>query len=77
MPGMTGSELARRIRRDWPSVPVVLASGYTELPGDGLGLPRLSKPYRQEELARLMASLVGPSTSIFGIGSLSTSPTAE
>jgi signal transduction histidine kinase len=77
MPGMTGSELATRIRRDWPSVPVVLASGYTELPGDGLGLPRLSKPYRQEELARLMASLVGPSTPTFGIDSLSTSPAAE
>jgi signal transduction histidine kinase len=77
MPGMTGSELATRIRRDWPSVPVVLASGYTELPGDGLGLPRLSKPYRQEELARLMANLVGPRAPTIGIGSLSTSPAAE
>ena len=58
MPGMTGTDLAERIRRTWPSVPVVLASGYPELPGDELGVPRLSKPYRQEELARLLASMV-------------------
>src|SRR5207245_3358438 len=59
MPGMTGTDLAECIRRTWPGVPVVLASGYPEVPGDELGLPRLSKPYRQEELARLLASMVG------------------
>jgi signal transduction histidine kinase len=59
MPGMTGSDLAEQIRLNWPSIPVVLASGYPEAPGDESGLPRLSKPYRQEELARLLASLVG------------------
>ena len=59
MPGMTGTELAARIRRRWPTIPVVLASGYPDLPADELDLPRLSKPYRQEELARLLASLVG------------------
>ena len=60
MPGMTGTDLAERIRRTWPGVPVVLASGYPEIPGDELGVPRLSKPYRQEELARLLASMIGP-----------------
>lgn len=59
MPGMTNTELAERIRHNWPSVPVVLASGYKEVPGDELGLPRLSKPYRQEERVRLLVSLVG------------------
>ena len=59
MPGMTGTELAKRIRRHWPGLPVVLVSGYTELPSEELGFPRLSKPYRQEELARLLVSLVG------------------
>lgn len=58
MPGMTGAELAEQIHRHWPGIPVVLASGYPELPADAMGLPRLSKPYRQEELARLLASLV-------------------
>jgi CheY-like chemotaxis protein len=60
MPGMTGTELAARIRRSWPGLPVVIATGYAELPCDGdPGLPRLSKPYRQQELAALMARLVG------------------
>jgi len=59
MPGITGAELAAQIRRQWPSLPVVLVSGYRELPGDEQpDLPRLSKPYRQEELARLVAALV-------------------
>jgi CheY-like chemotaxis protein len=59
MPGMTGTELAARIRRSWPELPIVIATGYAELPGDGgLGLPRLSKPYRQQDLAVLVARLV-------------------
>jgi signal transduction histidine kinase len=72
MPGMTGTDLAERIRSTWPGMPVVLASGYPELPGDELGLPRLSKPYRQEELARLLASMVGAQPA----GSISVPPAA-
>jgi signal transduction histidine kinase len=60
MPGMTGSELARQIRQFWPSLPVILATGYAELPnGEDPGLPRLSKPYRQEDLAAQIAQVVG------------------
>jgi CheY-like chemotaxis protein len=60
MPGMSGTELAQRIRHSWPQLPVVIATGYAELPSDGgLDLPRLSKPYRQQELASLVASIVG------------------
>jgi CheY-like chemotaxis protein len=59
MPGMTGSELARQIRQTWPSLPVILATGYAELPnGEDPGLPRLSKPYRQEDLAAQIAQVV-------------------
>ena len=59
MPGMTGGELALVIKRRWPGLPVVLASGYTELPGElHPDLPRLAKPYKQEELASLLASLL-------------------
>ena len=59
MPGMTGSELARQIRQIWPSLPVILATGYAELPnGEDPGLPRLSKPYRQEDLAAQIAHVV-------------------
>jgi signal transduction histidine kinase len=60
MPGMTGTELAARIRRTWPRLPVAIATGYAELPGDGeFELPRLSKPYRQQDLAALVARLIG------------------
>jgi len=59
MPGMTGTELATRIRRNWPQLPVALASGYTDLPGNETpDLPRLSKPYRQDDLARLLARMI-------------------
>ncbi|MGE5269933.1 MAG: response regulator [Thiohalocapsa sp.] len=59
MPGMTGTELAARIRQVWPGLPVAIATGFAELPADpGLDLPRLMKPYRQHELALLLASLV-------------------
>jgi PAS domain S-box-containing protein len=53
MPGMTGIELARAVREFRPDLPIILATGYADLPeGGDLGLPRLSKPYRQDELAR-------------------------
>ena len=32
MPGMTGSELAEAVRRDWPDFPIIIATGYAELP---------------------------------------------
>jgi len=60
MPGMTGTELAKHIRRHWPELPVVIATGYAELPGElDAGVPRLSKPYRQQDLAALVIRLVG------------------
>jgi CheY-like chemotaxis protein len=60
MPGMTGTELAQQIRRSWPELPIIIATGYADLPGEGeLGLPRLLKPYRQQELAEIVAKLVG------------------
>jgi CheY-like chemotaxis protein len=60
MPGMTGTELAGHIRRGWPKLPIVIATGFAELPGDSdLVLPRLSKPYRQQDLAEMVAELIG------------------
>ena len=32
MPGMRGTELAVEIRASWPDLPVILATGYAELP---------------------------------------------
>jgi PAS domain S-box-containing protein len=51
MPGMTGIELAAASRELRPSLPILLATGYAELPeGAQLDLPRLAKPYHQDQL---------------------------
>ena len=60
MPGMNGSQLAAKIKRIRPGLPVVLATGYANIPADVPVLPRLNKPYRQQDLAALIASLVDP-----------------
>jgi CheY-like chemotaxis protein len=60
MPGMRGTELAHRIKQRQPDLPVVVVTGYADLVDNiDRELPRLSKPYRQEELGSLIASLVG------------------
>jgi signal transduction histidine kinase len=59
MAGMTGMELAERIRRIRPELPVVLATGYAEVPiGDNLAVARLDKPYRIDRLAAAIASVM-------------------
>jgi PAS domain S-box-containing protein len=59
MPGMTGSELVSRIRAEKPEFPVILATGYAELPpGEAEGIPRLAKPFRQQDLAEAIAVAV-------------------
>jgi CheY-like chemotaxis protein len=61
MPGMTGLELAERIRAKWPALPILLASGHAELPERaGLALPRLTKPFRRDELENAIAAVVTP-----------------
>jgi PAS domain S-box-containing protein len=59
MPGMTGVELAVKARELRPELPILLASGYAELPsGAGLKLPRLGKPFLQSDLAAKLADLL-------------------
>jgi PAS domain S-box-containing protein len=63
MPGMTGLELARTLRQDRPDLAVILATGYAEIvlgEGDDLPVPRLTKPYRQEDVAAAIAAAVEP-----------------
>jgi len=60
MPGMTGLQLAEAVRELKPDLPILLATGYAELPArPTLELPRLSKPYRQHQLAEKISALVG------------------
>lgn len=59
MPGMTGVELAAAARALRPNLPVLLATGYSELP-DGVAsdLPRLEKPFGPEDLGRKIAEIL-------------------
>jgi PAS domain S-box-containing protein len=58
MPHMTGTQLAKAIKQEWPNVSVLLATGYAEIkPEDDIGLPKLSKPFLQGELAATLARL--------------------
>jgi signal transduction histidine kinase/ActR/RegA family two-component response regulator len=61
MPAMTGLQLARYIRESYPEIPVILATGYAEIPGDAaaLGIPRLAKPCNQYEIAMAIQSALG------------------
>jgi signal transduction histidine kinase/ActR/RegA family two-component response regulator len=53
MPGMTGIQLTGIVRQQWPWMPVILASGYADLPEAEDAPPqRLAKPFNQSELAR-------------------------
>jgi len=59
MPHMTGSDLAAAIRMEKPDLPIILATGFAELPpGADEGLPKLSKPFLQHQLADAIAKTV-------------------
>jgi len=57
MPGITGTDLARVVRTARPGVPVLLVSGYAEREGIEADLPRLTKPFRKDDLASSLAQL--------------------
>jgi|GEM_PF-364999 len=57
MPGMTGVELARDLRVLTPELPVLIVSGYAEAEGIAPDIPRLTKPFRNAELAESLAGL--------------------
>jgi CheY-like chemotaxis protein len=58
MPGMSGVELATAARTHIPALPTLIVSGYAELEGLAPELPRLTKPFRNAELADCLGSLV-------------------
>lgn len=59
MPGMTGTRLIEEIRRVRPDLPVLLATGYAELPnGENTKVPRLNKPFLQAHLAQAIGEVM-------------------
>ena len=59
MPGMTGVQLAQRVRAHQPETKVLIVSGFAEAEGIDPSLPRLTKPFLQSDLAAAMADLQG------------------
>jgi len=60
MPGsMNGAGLAKTIRRRWPSLPVLLVSGYSDSAAEArsLGIAVVPKPYELSELERILRAM--------------------
>ncbi|HEY2464798.1 MAG TPA: PAS domain S-box protein [Steroidobacteraceae bacterium] len=57
MPVMTGVQLIESLRARRPALPIILATGYAELPqGVSASIGRLSKPFTQRALAAALAA---------------------
>ncbi len=64
MPGMTGTQLSAHLRCEQPNLPVLLVSGYADLPlGSSSDLPRLNKPFQQVTLAQAVEAAITPPAS--------------
>jgi CheY-like chemotaxis protein len=58
MPGMSGFQLIAAIKERRPTLPVILATGYAELPsGIDKTIGRLAKPFTQLQLANAVAAM--------------------
>jgi PAS domain S-box-containing protein len=51
MPGLSGTDLAMRLRERFTELPVLIVSGYADLDSLSPAFPHLSKPFRHAELA--------------------------
>jgi signal transduction histidine kinase len=59
--GMNGVQLAEEVRRRFPKVPVLLATGYSEVMSEATakGLPVITKPYDSDDLCERVSQLMG------------------
>ena len=59
MPGMNGFELAQRIKSSHPRLPIILATGYAELPAHrSIEFGHLAKPYTAKDLAAALEKAI-------------------
>ena len=63
MPGMTGVELAYAVRERRPEVRTLIVSGFAEAAGLAPDLNRLTKPFRQADLAAVLSATPDPGRS--------------
>jgi two-component system cell cycle sensor histidine kinase/response regulator CckA len=64
MPGMSGPDLGRALRRKWPDLPILFISGHTgdvllERGAQGPGTAFLQKPFRLADLTRAVEAALG------------------
>jgi len=60
MPQMTGGQLIAEVAKRWPDLPIILATGYIDMPaGLPLGVTRLAKPFWQSDLEKGIAEAIG------------------
>lgn len=57
MSGMSGAQLARELKAERSGLPVLIISGYAEAEGIDPGIVRLTKPFRNAELAEILSNL--------------------
>jgi CheY-like chemotaxis protein len=69
MPGMDGGVLAKQVEQTHPELAILLITGYTGRADDVQHLPRLSKPFGRNEIARALEGLFGDSGNIIGFPS--------
>ena len=58
MPDMSGLQLAQALESRWPGLPIVVATGYSDLPPGSPTYPMLGKPFNERELARTINEAV-------------------
>jgi PAS domain S-box-containing protein len=56
--GISGIELAHKVRDRLPELPILLTTGYSEQVGGNHGFPVLQKPYELESLANALTKLL-------------------
>jgi CheY-like chemotaxis protein len=59
MPQLTGLQLIKEIKKGWPHLPVILATGFAELPaGADPQQITLAKPFVQNDLAQALEAVL-------------------
>ena len=62
--GISGIELARKVRGRFPELPILLTTGYSEQVGGSHGFPVLQKPYELESLAGALGKVLRQAVNI-------------
>ena len=62
MPGMSGAQLTHELHIKLPQLRALIVSGYAEAEGLDVGIARLTKPFRSDELAASLAAIGAQAT---------------